>query len=117
MFRKRNSVSDNSRGTSMQSIVNNIENNSEDNRSVATDNDRHSMHSNWNEFINEEAKYSKLKNEINVDASASNASIGEAVHTTNGPTKKEGSEKYCLGAIQAQVNRMGELENKVTLCN
>ena len=73
MFRKRNSVLDNSRGTSMQSIVNNIENNGENNRSVATDNDRHNMHSNWSEFINEEVDYSKLKNEINVDASASNA--------------------------------------------
>ena len=74
----------------MQTIVNNIENNGEDNRSVATDNDsdRHSIHSNWSEFINEEAEYSKLKNEINVDASTSNASLGETVHTTNTQPRK-----------------------------
>ena len=36
----------------MQTIVNNIENNGEDNRSLATDNDtdRHSMHSNWSDL-------------------------------------------------------------------
>ena len=60
-FEKENSLSDNSRGTSTQTIVNNIEKNGEDNRSVATDNDsdRNSMHSNWSELItvNEEAKY------------------------------------------------------------
>ena len=62
MFWKRNYLSDNSRDTSMQTIVNNMENNGEENRSVATDNnsDRDSMHSNWSKLIaiNEEAKYS-----------------------------------------------------------
>ena len=83
----------------MQSIVNNIENNGEDNRSVATDNDRHSLHSNWSELTNEEVEYSKLKNEISVDASASNASVGEAIHTTKHPAKKESNKEYCLGAL------------------
>ena len=100
MFRKRNSLSDNSRGTSMQTIVNNIENNGEDNRSVATDNDsdRNSVHSNWSEFItvNEEAEYSKLKNEMNVDASTSNAFLGEAVHTTNAQPRKKAVKNIVL---------------------
>ena len=70
----------------MQTILNNMENNGEENRSVATDNnsDRDSMHSNWSKLvaINEEAEYSKLKSEMNVNASTSNASLGEAVKTT-----------------------------------
>ena len=86
MFQKRNTLSDDSRGTSMQTIVNNIENNGEEYRSVATDNDSNkaSVHSNWSKLmaINEEAEYSKLKSEINVNASTSNASLGEAVKTT-----------------------------------
>ena len=80
--------------------MNNIENNGEDNRSVATDNDsdRNSMHSNWSKFItvNEEAKYSKLKNEMNVDASTSNASLGEAVHTTNAQPRKKAVKNIVL---------------------
>ena len=47
----------------MQTIMNNMENNGEENRSVARDNnsDRDSMHSNWTKLIaiNEEAEYSK----------------------------------------------------------
>ena len=85
MFKKRNSLSDNSRGASMQTIVNNMDNNAEENRSVATDNDsdRDSMHSNWSELmaINEEAEYSKLKSWMNVNAYTSNASLAEAVKT------------------------------------
>ena len=84
----------------MQTIVNNIENSGEDNRSVATDNDsdRNSMHSNWSKIItvNEEAKYSKLKNEMNVDASASNASLGEAAHTTNVQPRKKAVKNIVL---------------------
>ena len=47
----------------MQTIINNMENNGDEYKSVATDSDRDSMHSNWSELIavNEEAEYSKLK--------------------------------------------------------
>ena len=100
MLQKRNSLSDNSRATSMQTMVNNIENNGEDNRSVATDNDsdRNSVHSNWSKAItvNEEAEYSKLKNEMNVDASASNASLGEATHITNTQPRKRAVKNIVL---------------------
>ena len=63
IFQKRNSLSDNSRGTSTQTVMNNMENDGEENKSVATDSDRDSMHSNWSELIsvNEEVEYSKLK--------------------------------------------------------
>ena len=47
-------------------------------------------------FINEEAEYSKLKNEINVDASTSNASLGEAVHTTNAQPRKRAVKNIVL---------------------
>ena len=100
MFQKRNSLSDNSRGTSMQTIVNNIENNGEDNRLVVTDNDndRNSMHSNWSKFItvNEEAEYSKLKNEMNIEASTSNASLGKAVNTTIAQPRKRAVKNIVL---------------------
>ena len=84
----------------MQTIVNNIENNGGDNRSVPTDNDsdRNSMHSNWSKFItvNKEAEYSKLKNEMNVNASTSNASLGEVVHTTNTQPRKKAVKNIVL---------------------
>ena len=66
------------------------------------DSDRNSVHSDWSELItvNEEAEYLKLKGEINVNASTSNASLGEAVKTTTAPPRKESSEKYCLSTIQ-----------------
>ena len=40
-----------------------MENEGEENKSVVTDSDRDSMHSNWSELmsVNEEAEYSKLK--------------------------------------------------------
>ena len=44
IFRKRNSFSDDSRGTSMQSIVNHMERDSEE-RSLVGDNKRNSIHS------------------------------------------------------------------------
>ena len=41
----------------MQTIMNNMENDGEENKSVATDSDRDSVHSNWSKLIsvNEEA--------------------------------------------------------------
>ena len=53
MFRKRNLLSDSSRGTSTQTIVNNIEQckvETRDNDSEM-DSDRNSIHSNWSELI------------------------------------------------------------------
>ena len=60
IFRKRNSISDDSRGTSMQSIVNHMDRDSEE-RSVVGDNKRKSIHSDWSDLISidEEAEYRK----------------------------------------------------------
>ena len=60
MFRKRNSLSDSSRGTSTQTIVSNIEQCKVETRDKdsETDSDRDSIYSNWSELI-------PITNEIN----------------------------------------------------
>ena len=57
MFQKRNSFSDSSRGTSTQTIANNVDNNAEEYKAEVIDNDsnrdsdRDSVHSNWSKFM------------------------------------------------------------------
>ena len=57
MFQKRNSFSDSSSGTSTQTIVNNLNNTTEEcktemiDNDSETDSDRNSMHSNWSKLI------------------------------------------------------------------
>ena len=78
MFQKRNSFSDSSRGTSTQTIVKNINNNAEECKAEVIDNDsnrdsdRDSVHSNWSKLMT-------VKHEMNINASTSNASLGEAM--------------------------------------
>ena len=57
IFRKRNSLSDYSRGTSTQTIVNHME--SEEERSIVDSEKRDSIHSDWSDLIpvDEEAEY------------------------------------------------------------
>ena len=116
MFQKRNSLSDESRGTSVQTIVNNIENNGEENRSVVTDNDsdKASIHSNWSELIaiNEEAKYSKLKSEINVNASTSNTPLGEAVKTMITQPRKRAVKNIVLVPYKPKPTEWGSWKIK-----
>ena len=87
MFWKRNSLSDSSRGTSAQTIVNNMDNNAEGNKAEVTDNDsdrdrdRDSIHSNWSELMT-------VKSGMNINASTSNASLGEAVKINAQPKKR-----------------------------
>ena len=50
IFRKRNSMSDDSRGTCTQSIINNMERDSEE-RSVVNDSKRNSIHLNWSDLV------------------------------------------------------------------
>ena len=60
IFRKRNSLSDDSRGTSMQSIVNHMER--EEERSIICGDKRNSVHSDWSDLISidREAEYRKI---------------------------------------------------------
>ena len=59
MFWKQNSLSGDSKGTSTQTIANNIE--SEEEGSVPTNSKRNSIHSNWSELlsVDEEAEYKR----------------------------------------------------------
>ena len=87
MFQKRNSFSDSSRGTSTQTIVNNIDNNTEENKAEVADidsdidSDRDSIHSNWSKLMT-------VKSEMNINASTSNASLGEAIKVNAQPRKR-----------------------------
>ena len=87
MFQKRNSFSDSSRGTYTQTIVNNMDNNVEEDKAEVTDNDsnrdsdRDSIHSNWRELMT-------VKSGMNINASTSDASLGEAVKVSAQPRKR-----------------------------
>ena len=63
IFRKRTSNSDDSRGTSSQSIVNYMERDSEE-RSVINESKRDSVHSDWSDLIpiDVEAEYHRIHN-------------------------------------------------------
>ena len=97
-------------------MVNNMENNGEENRSVARDNDsdRNSMHSNWSEFIavDEEAEYSKHKSEMNVNASTSNASLGEAVKTMITQPRKRAVKNIVLVPYKPKPTEWGSWKIK-----
>ena len=89
IFRKRNSFSDDSRGTSMQSIVNHMERDSEE-RSVVGDNKRNSTHSDWSDLIliDEEAEYRKIyksRKRPNTTACTATTSAAPAAKTTTIP--------------------------------
>ena len=61
IFRKRNSMSDDTRGTSSQSIINTMERDSEE-RSIVNDSMRSSIHSNWSDLVpvDIESEYRKI---------------------------------------------------------
>ena len=61
--------------------MNNVENKGEENKSVSTDSDTNSVHSNWSKFVSvdEEVECTKLKSGLNIGTSACNASLGEAM--------------------------------------
>ena len=63
IFRKRNSNSDDSRGTSSQSLINYMERDSEE-RSVINDSTRNSVHSDWSDLIliDVEVEYRRIYN-------------------------------------------------------
>ena len=91
-------MSDNSRGTSTQTIINKVENEGKENKSVSTDSNRNSVHSNWRKLVSvdEEVEYTKLKNGLNIDASTSNASLGEAMKKPLIPQKKKAVKNIVL---------------------
>ena len=68
-----------------------MENEYEEIKSMSTDSDRNSVHSNWGEFVavDEEVEYAKLKSGLNIGASMSNTSSGEAMKKLLVPPKKK----------------------------
>ena len=93
----------------MQTIMNNMDNDGEENKSVKTDSDRDSMHSNWSELIsvNEEVEYSKLKSGMNVNVSSSNASLGEAVKTMFTQSRKRAVKNIELVPYKPKPTKLG----------
>ena len=91
-------MSDNSRGTSTQTIINNVENEGGENKSVSTDSGRNSVHSNWSELVSvdKEVEYTKLKSGLNIGVSTSNASSGEAMKKPLIPPKKKAVKNIVL---------------------
>ena len=86
MFQKQNSFSDDSKGTSTQIIVNNVE--SEEEGSVQTNSKRNSIHSNWSELlsVDEEAEYKRTyRSEPNIIGVAT-TSAACAVEPINRPS-------------------------------
>ena len=96
----------------MQTVMKNMENDGEENKSVVTDSDRDSMHSNWSELIsvNEEVKYSKSV--MNVNASTSNASLGEAVKTTLAQPRKRAVKNIVLVPYKPKPTEWGSWKIK-----
>ena len=84
MFWKQNSFSDDSKGTSTQTVVNNVE--SEDERSVSINSKRNSIQSNWSELllVDKEAEYKRTcRSEPNfIGVATTSTTIASAVATT-----------------------------------
>ena len=94
IFQKQNSLSDDSKGTSTQTIVNDVE--SEDERSIPNSNKRNCIHSEWSDLlsVNQEAEYRKIyknRSEPNIIgmATTSAASTTEAIKMPSVPPVKD----------------------------
>ena len=91
MFRKRNSLSDSSRGTSTQNIVNNVEQCKVEPRDKdsETDSDRESIHSNWSELIPITNEINKNKNLVKTTAQPRKRAIKNIVLVPYKPKPKD----------------------------
>ena len=91
MFRKRNSLLDSSRGTSTQTIVNNIEQCKVETRDKdsETDSDRDSIHSNWSELIPINNEMNKTGDVIKTNAQLRKRAIKNIVLVPYKPKPKD----------------------------
>ena len=91
MFRKRNLLSDGSRGTSTQTIVNNIEQCKVETRDKdsETDSDRDSIHSNWSELIAITNEMSKTREVAKTNAQPRKRAIKNIVLVPYKPKPKD----------------------------
>ena len=91
MFRKRNLLSDSSRGTSTQTIVNNIKQCKVETRDKdsETDSDRDSIHSNWSELIPITNEVNKIRDVIKTNAQPRKRAIKNIVLVPYKPKPKD----------------------------
>ena len=93
IFCKKNSLSDDSRRMSTQTLVNQID--SDEEKSIVNDDRRDSVHSNWSDLmpVNAEAEYEKIhkgEKELDVDrATTLTASITDDLLRPSAPPKKK----------------------------
>ena len=94
IFRKRNSLSDDIRGTSTQTIVKHMD--SEEERSITNSDKRNSVHSDWGDLISvdEEAEYRKVyktrkgPNTVGVATTSAPSTAKATVIPSTSPAKK-----------------------------
>ena len=88
--------------------------NGKENKSVMTDSDRESVHSNWSEliYVNEEAEYSKLRGGMNVNACTSNASLEEAAKATLTQSRKRAVKNIVLVPYKLKSMEWGSWRTK-----
>ena len=100
MFQKRNSYSDSSRATSTQTIVNEVsEQCKTEEKDSEMDSERESIHSNWSELV---------PIEINKPDKALKI---------NAPQRKRTVRNIVSVPYKLKPKRLGELENKISLCD
>ena len=87
IFKKQNSLSDDSKRTSTQTIVNNVE--SEEEESVPTNSKGNSIHSNWSDLlpVDEEAEYKRTyRSEPNIIGVATTSAASSVESTIKEPS-------------------------------
>ena len=92
MFRKRNSYSDSSRGTSTQTIINNIQEQCKAEvieKDSEMDGDRESVHSNWSELIPINNEISKTREDIKTNTQPRKRAIKNIVLVPYKPKPKD----------------------------
>ena len=119
MFRKRNLLSDSSRGTSTQTIVNNIEQCKVETRDKdsETDSDRDSIHSNWSELIPINNELNKTGDVIKTNAQLRKRAIKNIVLVPYKPKPKDwGSWKikspYVTSTIASPPLDINQIQNQ-----
>ena len=118
-FGSLNSLSDNSKGASTQTIINNVE--SEEEKSVSTNSKRDSVYSNWSELlsVDEEAEYKRTcrSEPIIGVATTSTASAGETMKRPSIPPMKKMVKNRVLVPYTPKPTDWGKLENQISICH
>ena len=111
IFQKQNSLSDDSRGTSTQTIINYVE--SDEEKSVLTNSKRGSVHSNWSKLlsVNEETGDKRSCRSEPIIGMATTSTAGETMKKLSIPPMKK-TVKNSVSTIYTNTKGLGKLENK-----